>query len=186
MTDVAPKIGRPQIVDEDGVPTRQRIIHAALEAIIERGYDAATLGEIARAAEVSPPAIYNHFASKSALFIEAARFALDRVERSEPVRRDPHELLRLDAPPRIKRARRLLVELMTAALRHPDLDAAMAEWQESHVARWVDSGRPEAAARAYYVLVQGLALMDSLHIDEDDADVARYINGMADVIVGQE
>ena len=182
MTETTPRIGRPQLVDEAGGPTRDRIVAAALAAFIEKGYDAATLGEIAKAADVSPPAIYNHFASKSELFVEAARSGMREVESDSEIR-DPKELLRVDASPAIRRFRRLLVELHTAALRHPELDAALAEWQQDHITRWVGSGTgSEASARVYYLLVQGLALMDSLHIDADDPEVAKYVQRLSEVL----
>ncbi|MEM7095250.1 MAG: helix-turn-helix domain-containing protein [Actinomycetota bacterium] len=183
MTASTPKIGRPQLVDEDGVPTRERILAAALDAFVERGYERATLGEIARAADVSPPAIYNHFSSKSALFVEAAQSALGAFA-STGESRDPREMLQADAPPDIRHARRLLVELHAAALRHPDLDEALAAWQASHIERWVAGGHGTAgAARAYYVLVQGLALMDSLHADPKDADFRRTIERMTEALL---
>lgn len=175
------RIGRPQRVDSDGVPTRERVVRAAQEAIIANGYDAATLAEIAKAAGVSPPAIYNHFGSKSELFVEAARHALGPASFEL---REPHDLLRIDAPESIRKYRRLLVELHTAGLRHPDLAEALREWQDVHVERWVAAGiGSEATARSYYVLVQGLALMDVLNIDPADGDVAAFIHRMGDVLL---
>ena len=180
MPGTAPKIGRPQLVDDDGVPTRERILAAALRAFVSTGYDAATLGDIARAAHVSAPAIYNHFSSKSELFIEAARTALNRIGTEGSTRDDPRMLLVVNADEEIRHARRLLVELHTAALRHPELDAALAEWQANHIERWVAQGHGTAAsARSYYLLVQGLALMDALHIDPTDESVQAHIDAMA-------
>lgn len=43
---------------------------AALEAFAARGYEATSLGEIASAAGVSRPVLYDHFPSKKALFLE--------------------------------------------------------------------------------------------------------------------
>lgn len=181
MTDTAPKIGRPQLVDDDGVPTRERILAAALRAFVSTGYDAATLGDIARDAHVSAPAIYNHFSSKSELFIEAARTALNGIGTEGSTRGDPRVLLAVDADEEIRHARRLLVELHTAALRHPELDTALAEWQSKHIERWVADGYgTPASARAYYLLVQGLALMDALHIDPNDDAVRAHVDAMAD------
>ena len=187
MTDTAPKIGRPQLVDGDGVPTRERILAAALRAFVSTGYEAATLGDIARDAQVSAPAIYNHFSSKSELFIEAARTALNRIGTEGSTRDNPRVLLALDADAEVRHARRLLVEFHTAALRHPELDATLAEWQQDHIERWVAQGHgTPASARAYYLLVQGLALMDAVHIDPADDAVRAHIDAMVDTLFPSE
>jgi AcrR family transcriptional regulator len=49
---------------------RARILDAAAQVFAERGYEAASLDEIAEAAEISKPVIYDHFESKKALHIE--------------------------------------------------------------------------------------------------------------------
>jgi AcrR family transcriptional regulator len=41
-----------------------------MEVFARRGYDAASMGEIARAAEITPAVIYDHFSSKAALQVE--------------------------------------------------------------------------------------------------------------------
>lgn len=48
---------------------RQLIIEAALEVFAERGYHAASLGEIARRAGVTKPVLYDHFSSKRDLHL---------------------------------------------------------------------------------------------------------------------
>ncbi|WP_067485674.1 TetR/AcrR family transcriptional regulator [Actinomadura hibisca] len=52
-------------------PMRERILTAAITVIGRRGVTAATTKEIARAAGVSEGSLYNHFASKTALFAAA-------------------------------------------------------------------------------------------------------------------
>lgn len=49
---------------------RERILAGAMEVFAERGYDAASVGEIARAAGITPAVIYDHFPSKAALQVE--------------------------------------------------------------------------------------------------------------------
>lgn len=49
---------------------RERILSGAMEVFARRGYDAASMGEIARAAEITPAVIYDHFSSKAALQVE--------------------------------------------------------------------------------------------------------------------
>ncbi|GIX49845.1 MAG: hypothetical protein KatS3mg132_039 [Limisphaera sp.] len=52
----------------EGDCTRQRILQAALRCFAERGYAAAAIQDIARAARVSKPALYYHFKDKADLF----------------------------------------------------------------------------------------------------------------------
>jgi AcrR family transcriptional regulator len=68
-----------------GVPTRQRLIDAAVALFAERGYEGTSVGEIESAADLVPRsgALYKHFPSKRAL-LEAALAqrigAIDRLE----------------------------------------------------------------------------------------------------------
>ncbi len=49
---------------------RERILAAALEVFARRGYDGASMGEIARAADITAAVIYDHFPSKASLQVE--------------------------------------------------------------------------------------------------------------------
>ncbi len=53
-----------------GTERRQLIVAAALSEFAQRGYEAASLGRIARDAGVSRTVLYDHFSSKLALFVE--------------------------------------------------------------------------------------------------------------------
>ena len=48
--------------------TKERILEKALELFSARGYDAVSVGEIAKAAGIKAPSLYNHFPSKQAIF----------------------------------------------------------------------------------------------------------------------
>lgn len=48
--------------------TRKRIIEKALELFSTRGYDAVSVGEIAKSVGIKAPSLYNHFPSKQAIF----------------------------------------------------------------------------------------------------------------------
>lgn len=48
--------------------TRQRILDKALELFAAQGYDAVSVNQIAAAAGIKAPSLYNHFASKQAIF----------------------------------------------------------------------------------------------------------------------
>jgi len=53
-----------------GEETRTRLLEAAAGCFAQHGYDAASVSEICRRAEVSKGAFYHHFASKQELFLE--------------------------------------------------------------------------------------------------------------------
>ena len=48
--------------------TRKKIIQQALELFSTRGYDAVSVGDIAKAVGIKAPSLYNHFPSKQAIF----------------------------------------------------------------------------------------------------------------------
>ena len=48
--------------------TKQKILDKALELFSTRGYDAVSVGEIAKAVGIKAPSLYNHFPSKQAIF----------------------------------------------------------------------------------------------------------------------
>src|SRR3990170_2613737 len=77
--------------------TRQRILDAAREMFVERGYEATTMRAIADRIEYTPTAIYHHFKNKEALLAElciadfrALATAFQKLGRIE----DPVERLR--------------------------------------------------------------------------------------------
>ena len=61
------------------VPTRERIVEAALRLFSERGTSAVSMRELADAADVTVPGLYYHFESKAAIVREVyrARFGVD-------------------------------------------------------------------------------------------------------------
>jgi TetR/AcrR family transcriptional regulator len=74
--------------------TRERILQAAKGVFTEKGYDAATVSEIARRVGASKQLVHHHFGNKEALFREVhlAKFR-PQVEWSEALSDDPGELL---------------------------------------------------------------------------------------------
>jgi AcrR family transcriptional regulator len=58
-------------VKASGVGTRERILEAARDVILSKGLVRATTKEIARAAGVSEGTLYNYFANKEAIFLDA-------------------------------------------------------------------------------------------------------------------
>lgn len=67
------------------VPTRDRLLDAAVEAIAERGWGAVSTRQVATIAEVNPALVHYHFGSMQQLRREAAVHAL-AVETDRPIR----------------------------------------------------------------------------------------------------
>jgi AcrR family transcriptional regulator len=65
--------GRRERVGSRGDRTRQRLLGAAIELLEEGGYAAASVAAIAARAGVAAGALYRHFPSKAALFVEIVR-----------------------------------------------------------------------------------------------------------------
>ena len=60
-------------IDRRSTDTRQRLIDTTLDLIETHGWSEVTLGGVARACQVTTPACYKHFPSKTSLFEAAAR-----------------------------------------------------------------------------------------------------------------
>lgn len=61
--------------------TKQKIIEKALELFAANGYDAVSVGEIAKAVGIKAPSLYNHFPSKQAIFDAIVADTAARYER---------------------------------------------------------------------------------------------------------
>ena len=62
-----------------GSERRERILAAAAEAFAERGYHAASVGQVAEAAGITKPVVYDHFPSKRELFVELMASAREEL-----------------------------------------------------------------------------------------------------------
>lgn len=109
----------PALSDRTGAETRQAIIDAAARVFREKGYETATLAEIAAALDITRSAVLHHFTSKQALLEEAVAPLIAAVD----------DLLdRREAAGRLTaRSRRpFLVELVDIICDHPDATAILA------------------------------------------------------------
>jgi AcrR family transcriptional regulator len=62
-----------------GDQRRQQLFAVSLELFAERGYRATTMDDIAHAAGVTKPLLYQHFASKRALYLELVQHVSDEL-----------------------------------------------------------------------------------------------------------
>ncbi|TXS38086.1 TetR/AcrR family transcriptional regulator [Streptomyces sp. OR43] len=61
--------------------TRQYLSDVATGLFLERGFDAVTIAEIARAADVSVNTVYNYFPTKEDLFLDRSQGVVERLSR---------------------------------------------------------------------------------------------------------
>jgi AcrR family transcriptional regulator len=66
-------MGIPERRERERKELRQKILNAARELLVKRGYEAVTMREIAKRIEYSPTALYKHFVDKDALVLELCR-----------------------------------------------------------------------------------------------------------------
>ena len=82
----------------DAVGRRAAMCRAAAQLFRDRGFDATSVSDVARALGLTKAGLYHHFESKEALLYEIMTFGLERVrdEVVVPIRpiRDPEERLR--------------------------------------------------------------------------------------------
>lgn len=177
----------PALPERTGAETRQAIIDAAARVFREKGYETATLAEIAAALDITRSAVLHHFASKQALLQEVVAPLLVAVD----------DLLdRREAAGRLtSRSRRpFLVELVDIICDHPDATAILAfdagirdllgpdlQVTERGIRfaelATTNQDDPQAAVRAFSALGAMLrpAYVPSGVIDLDDPDVRRTI-----------
>jgi len=132
---------------EEATATRQAVLGAALEVFGDRGYTAATLGEVAERAHVTRGAVYHHFADKADLFVSTVSehwSALDETLWDALDGDDaPLERVRtfivsyLVTAERDDRMRRLLEVLTVRAEALPELQSGMQDKRDT-LATWAD------------------------------------------------
>jgi AcrR family transcriptional regulator len=61
------------VLTEPDIETRQRILKAATDQLIAKGYKGMSMREVAEAVEVTPAALYYHYPSKDDIFVDVMR-----------------------------------------------------------------------------------------------------------------
>jgi AcrR family transcriptional regulator len=191
-------VGRIAGVSPD--QTRERLLDAAARVFELKGYEGATVAEIAREAGLTSGAIYAHYPSKAELLVDALRVHSERATASvlpPGSTADVPALLsalrrRLDT--RAPQATSLLVEALLAARRdrelaqvlaaalgrrERDMAALMAEGQQA--GHLVGDMSPDAAARFALMLSLGSMLVRSLDMPvTEPAEWSTFIDRIVD------
>lgn len=100
--------------------TRQRIRDAAAKMFRKKGYEAATLNDIGRKADIRAPAIYYYFGSKEKLLEEVLDVGIDRIHDAV---RDAVDAMPAEASHRERVEKAVHIHLATL-LQHSDYTAA--------------------------------------------------------------
>ena len=120
--------------------TKAEVLRSAADAFSAKGYDGASISEIAAAAGVTKGAIYVHFASKAELFVAVVRDYGKRELQDvigSPGGFDPDGPIGLDVYLRIAGAAlglpnddagTLLMEAAVASRRHPEIAEMIGRW----------------------------------------------------------
>ena len=156
-----------------GERTAARILDAAEAVFAERGYEAASLREIARRAGLQQPGLYNHFASKRDLYAAV----LDRG--LTPMAEAMRERMRGAQP---RKALAMLPAVMTdILLEHPQMSALFQQALQG------DASPGQELMRGWLdrLLAQGAeAARGSAAAAVDPADLAIQIVAMFNVTTG--
>lgn len=154
---------------------RQAVLDIAVATFIEHGYDATSMGLLARRLGLSKAAIYHHFPAKSALLRAALDEALDGLEESLTSSRDaPTAAARLEGV--LRRAVHVLVE------RLPYVTLLLRVRGNTEIEREA-LDRRRAFDRAVTTLVHEAAAEGSLRADIDPRVATRLVFGMINSIV---
>ena len=75
------RLGRPSAAE--AARKQEQLLEAALDIFLARGYEQATMEDIARAAQMSKRTLYSRYADKQAIFLAAVTAASERYTLSE-------------------------------------------------------------------------------------------------------
>lgn len=168
------------------MPTRERLLLAAVDVFVERGFSGAAITDIAARAGISGPAAYKHFSGKVELLIEAARHSLGAVSGMTDGARSPIGIVERWLAPDFVQTRRLQLELHLAAGRNDELMDLLGDWHAGRARAWQEATDDSAEqVKAFYLLLLGLAQLDVLDSIEADtegvrAHVGRMVSALFD------
>ncbi len=141
------------------------LLDRAVTVFLERGYDATSMRDLAKAAEISPSSIYHHVTGKEELLERAVRRALDAL------------FLLLDEPeakdgPYLARLRHIVRGTARVVIEHqPEVALLIRVRGNTDIERWALNRRREFD-RAINRLIQS-----GIDAGEIRADIASKLNG---------
>ena len=147
-----------------------RILGAAMSVFLERGFEGASLDQIAIAANVSKQTIYNHFGDKASLFRAICLSLTEQVTAQLIPTAPPHQ----DVKARLARVGRVYLDLV---LRTDAL--ALHRIIIGEVTRFPDLGPviyAEGAARATAALAAWLAAQPELALDDAEEAAENFFS----------
>ncbi|MGM3389187.1 TetR/AcrR family transcriptional regulator [Stutzerimonas stutzeri] len=181
-------------------PAAERIVHQALQHFADRGYDAASLNDIAISAGIKKASLYAHFTGKDELYacvlniaLQAERNYVDAQFSAEKAGQAPGELYMLNLQGRYAESGALRF-LLRAAFYPP---APIEQRVKSGFEHYLDGirGRFQASLENRYpVIVSGhvgllaeayMALIDSLHVEliyGNEAAYFRRLNALRQLV----
>lgn len=164
--------GRPR--REQAKAVRQSMLDAALQIFIARGFEAASMEGIARAAGVAKLTLYRHFETKEELFVEVARRAQLAVRERLATQVD------LSAP--LEQVLREIIATLYDGMTHPDYLAVM-RMVVAEAGRFPKLGRAmledsSDLSEPLVAYLQGLKNSGQIDIDSP-FDAATQIAGLA-------
>lgn len=197
----------PKRIDKDD--RRRQIAHAALDLFAERGFESATVSDIARAASVSKGTIYLYFDSKEDLFFSAVAAWVDDMisqtggvvsrdlEPAERLRKLVHAMVEVFIPD--QRSVRIAAAIFQIYLSNPQL------LSERNITRQLFQGarkavvevlldgvsrrffRPEMARDAEKIAINLLAYLDGIalhhYMSRDYFDLVHQVDCYLDVLI---
>ena len=148
---------------EDGTPTQRAIASAARELFVAKGYDGASIREIATAAGVDPALVMRHYHSKEELFVRVIGFDENFAPRFDgPLTSVGRDLAAYVLHPEHARMRRSLTALLYAsdhAAVRTDLLGTMQRLLVEKLSPRMEG--PDVLTRAWLVSAQLLGLVHS-------------------------
>lgn len=162
--------------------TRERLLRGAAEVFAEKGFEKASLQEIAARADVTSAAIYRHFDNKADLLFKVVKQAIHTAPLAEGLAREdlsvPTRVVDIVigyAGPEVASLRRLAIELHVAASRHDEAGALLREYNErvrgalsATLKKGVEAGQmppdldTDRVASLLLVVIMGLAHIETL------------------------
>jgi len=163
------------------IDTRQRLLDAAADVFAERGYEGATLADIARKAGFTTGAIYSRFRDKAELLLAVVERILESQQDAAVEAATGHDLGALatrftDADSAAMRS--LVLEAHVAARRNPAVGEVLRRFQSERLAaltRTVKEAQSagdvdpsvdaNAVATLFMAIPLGLVLLDAAGVD---------------------